>query len=164
MPKYVPISLQWVENYTTYVVFCSFSAKKWSQINFFFLNFPRYRAFFAYFLQKKKQTCFFSKIPYYSDYQFWKCSFQKSTFFFSTVFRRLRKSFAWYYTGVLAQKIERYMYWYPFFFCDILFFFAEKSFRGSNRPKKKKISLLKSRISLSDFDFRAQIWHKTWLS
>ena len=146
MPKYGPISLQWVENYTTYVVFCSFSAKKWSQINFFFLNFPRYRAFFAYFLQKKN-TCFFSKIPYYSDYQFWKCSFQKSIFF-STVFRRLRKSFGWYYTGVLAQKIERYMEWYPFFFCDILFFFCWKKFHGLKSAKKKRISLLKSRISL----------------
>ena len=128
--------------------FCSFSAKKWSQINFIFSEFPKVQTIFCIFFAKKKNACFFWKIPYYSDYQFWKCSFQKSTFFFSTVFRRLRKSFGWYYTGVLAQKIERYMEWYPFFFCDILFFLLKKVSEAQIGQKKKMISLLKSRISL----------------
>ena len=123
-------------------------SKKVVPDQFFFFWISKGIEHFLHIFCKKKNMCFFSKIPYYRDYQFWKCWFQKSTFFFSIVFRRLRKSFGWYYTGVLAQKIERYMAWYPFFFCDILFFFAEKSFRGWNRQKKKKISLLKSRISL----------------
>ena len=116
---------------------------------FFFLNFPRYRPFFAYFLQNKNFTHFFPKIPYYRDLRFWKSWKQNFSFFLNTVFRRFPNFFAWYYRGVLTQKNAGYMYWYPFF-CDILFF-VKKCFRGDHRPKKKRISLLKSRISLNSW-------------
>ena len=136
-PQGNPTTLQWVENYSTYVIFCSNSAKKWSQINFFFSEFPQVQTFFALFLQKKNLTRFFSKIHYYRLHQFWKCSLKKTSFFFNTVFRRLRKSFGWYYTGFLAQKIGRYMEWYPFFFV-ISFFFLSKKVSEAEIGQKKK--------------------------
>ena len=89
---------------------------------FFFLNFPRYRPFFAYFLQNKNFTHFFPKIPYYRDLRFWK-SWNQNFRFFLTPFFAVFRTFLPDIIGVFWPKKTQdictdilFFLWYPFVF------------------------------------------------
>ena len=151
--KYDPISLQRVENYSTYVVFCSFSAKKWSQINFFFLNFPRYRAFFAYFLQKKKTCVFFQKYPTIGTTNFENVDFKRVLFFLASFFAVCGSLLADIIPGFWPKKSKDIWRDILFFFV-ISFFFLLKKVSGAEIGQKKKDITFKVKDITFQFDFR----------
>ena len=72
--------------------FAYFQQKSGPRSIFFFLNFPRYRAFFAYFLQKKKHVFFF-KNTLLQGLPILKMFISNEYFFQHRFSRRLRKSF-----------------------------------------------------------------------
>ena len=99
--------------------FAQFCQKSDPSSTFIFLNSHRWRPFFEHFLQNKNLERFSSKIPYYSDHTFWKIWLKQIRVFSNPVFRRLRKSWGWYYRGILTQKIGRYpRAWYLFFWVN----------------------------------------------
>ena len=106
---------------------------------FFFLNFPRYRPFLAYFLQKKNSHVFFLKYPTTETSDFQKVE-NKNLVSFWTPFFAVFGTFLPDIIGVFWPKKTQdicndilFFLWYPFFF-------VKKCFRGDYRPKKKDIT------------------------
>ena len=106
-------------------------------------------------MQKKKL--------YYSDYQFWKCSFQKSTFFLAPFFAVCGSLLA-DIIRVFWPKKSKDIWSDILFFFVISFFFCWKKFQRLKLAQKKKDITFKVKDITFQFDFRPVFWHKTWLS